>query len=130
MNDLTIIPSVGDRDRTPFKLVKGDRVVIDDGWNFHLATVVGFGKESVKVKPDHHIEKNPAVSFDKYGWQWGTRGNYGYTLRTIEEAMPKVLNSLATRNRLMEKAQRENNDYAARLELLDSRVNELWSERV
>jgi hypothetical protein len=101
---MTIIPAVASN-RDEFTLTKGDRVVIEDGWNYHLATVVGFGKESVKVKPDHHIERNPAMSFDEYGYQYGTRGNYGYTLRTLEEAMPKVIAALATRDKLMREAQ-------------------------
>ena len=89
----TIGPSVGDLKRTKFTLAKGDRVVVGDNWNYHLATVVGFGKTSVKVKFAVTETRNlggKTVSFDEYGWQWGTRGNYGWRAYSLDEGFARI----------------------------------------
>ena len=89
----TIKPSVGDLKRTEFKLAKGDRVILGDYWNYHLATVVGFGVSSVKVKFTATKIRDlggKTVSFDEYGWEWGTCGNYGWNLYSLDEGFPRV----------------------------------------
>ena len=93
----TIKPSRGDnfgmiKDRTDFTVAKGDRVVVGDHWNYHLATVVGFGVSSVKVK----FTNSETVSFDELGWQWGTRGNHGWNLYSLDEGFARVNDNRVT----------------------------------
>ena len=130
--NLTIVPSVGDLDRTSFKLVKGDQVIVGTRWDYDLATVIGFGKESVKVKltprPGATLyekqEMRDEVSFDKYGWEYRTNGNHGLSLYTVEEAMPRVIHTLATDKRNVQRLLVEVNELKAELE----EANELKAE--